>query len=96
MNHTKLYYKLSTTSVHLTVMISDKLDPLAIRSGGGGWKHMTKMTLGLQNHWRMANGRVGIVPRDLALAEIRSNPLLGRRRGLHYNWGRGGGSFIDR
>ena len=42
---------------------------------------MTKMTLGLQNHWRMANSGVGIMPRDLTLAEIRSNTLLGRRRG---------------
>ena len=38
---------------------------------------MTKMTLGLQNHWRMANSGVGIIPRDLALAEIRSNTLKG-------------------
>ena len=35
----------------------------------------------------MANGGVGIVPRDLTLAEIRSNPSLGRRRGWHYNRG---------
>ena len=53
---------------------------------------MTKVTLGLQNHWRMANGEVGIVPRDLALATIRSNPLLGKRRGWHYNRGGGGGN----
>ena len=39
---------------------------------------MTKVTLGLQNHWRMANGEVGIVPLDLTLAEIRSDPFLGK------------------
>ena len=33
----------------------------------------------------MANGEVGIVPRDLTLAGIRSYPLLGRRRVWHYN-----------
>ena len=48
---------------------------------------MTKVTLGLQIHWRIANGGVGIVPRDLTVAEIRSNPSLGRRRGWHYNRG---------
>ena len=48
---------------------------------------MTKMTLGLQNHWRMANSGVGIMPRDLTLAEIRSNTLIGRSRGWHYNRG---------
>ena len=37
---------------------------------------MTKVTLGLQNHWRMVNGGVGIVSRDLTLAEIRSIPIL--------------------
>ena len=56
------------------------LDLLAIRLGEN---HITKVTLGLQNHWRMTNSGVGIVPRDLALAEIRSNHLLGRRRGWH-------------
>ena len=45
------------------------------------------MTLGFQNHWRIANGGVGIVPRDLTLAEIRSDPLVGRMRGWHYNRG---------
>ena len=45
------------------------------------------MTLGFQNHWRITNGGVGIVPRDLTLAEIRSNPLFGRMRGWHYNRG---------
>ena len=48
---------------------------------------MTKLTLRLQNQTRMANGGVGIVPRDLPLEEIRSNPLLGRRWGWHYNRG---------
>ena len=65
-------------------MMSDKLDLLAIQSGG---KHMTKVTLVLQNHWQMANGGVGIVPWDLTLAEIHSNPLLGRRRDWHFNRG---------
>ena len=57
---------------------------------------MTKMTLGLQSHWRMANSGVGIVPRDLTLAEIRSNTLIGRRRGWHYNRGQysGGALYI--
>ena len=48
---------------------------------------MTKMALGLQNHWRMANSGFGIMPQDLTLAEIRSNTLIGIRRGWHYNWG---------
>ena len=58
---------------------------------------MTKVTLGLQNYWRMANGEVGIVPRDLTLAGIRSYPLLGRRRGWHYNRAQysGGALFIQ-
>ena len=46
---------------------------------------MTKVTLRLQNHWRMANAGVGIVQRDLTSAEIRCNPLLGRRLGWQYN-----------
>ena len=37
---------------------------------------MTKVTLGLQNHWRILNGEVGIVPRDLTFREIRSNRYL--------------------
>ena len=40
---------------------------------------MTKMTLGLKNHWPMANSGVGIMPRDLTLPEIRSNTLIGVR-----------------
>ena len=55
---------------------------------------MEKVTLGLQNHWRMANGAVGIVPRDLTLAEIRSNPLLDRRRGWHYKRGQYSGGAM--
>ena len=43
---------------------------------------MTKVTLGLQNHWQMANVRVDIVPQDLTLAEIRFNTMLGKRRAL--------------
>ena len=46
---------------------------------------MTKVTLGLQNHWRMANSEVCIVPWDLTLAEIRFNNLIGRKRSWHYN-----------
>ena len=57
---------------------------------------MTKVTLGLQNHWRMANDEVGIVPQDLTLAEICSNPLLGKRRGWHYNRGQYSGGALYR
>ena len=58
---------------------------------------MTKVTLGLQSHWRMANGGVGIVPRELTWAGIRFNPLLGRRRGWHYIQGQysGGALFTE-
>ena len=73
-------------------MMSDKLGLLAIRSREN--IRSTKVTLELQNHWRMANGKVGIVLRDLALAEIRSNPLLGKRRGWHYNLGQYSGEAL--
>ena len=55
---------------------------------------MTKMTLGLHNHWRTANSEVGIVPRDLPLAGIRSNTLIGRRRGWHYYRGQYSGEAL--
>ena len=55
---------------------------------------MTKMTLGLQNHWRMTNSGVGIMPRYLTLAEIRSNTLIGRRRGWHYKRGQYSGGVL--
>ena len=52
--------------------------------------------MGLQNHWWMANSGVGIMLRDLTLAEIRLNTLIGRRRGWHYNRGQysGGALYI--
>ena len=40
---------------------------------------MAKSKLGVENHWQMADTAVGIVPWDLALAEIRSSPSLGSR-----------------
>ena len=55
---------------------------------------MTKVTLGVQNHWRMANGEAGIVPRDLPLVEICSSPLLGKRCGWHYNGGQYSGGAL--
>ena len=55
---------------------------------------MTKMALGLPNHWRMANSGVGIMPRDLTLAEIRLNTLIGIRRGWHYNRGQYSGGAL--
>ena len=42
-----------------------------------GGKYMAKRKLGPENLWHMADIAVGIVPRDLALAEIRSSPSLG-------------------
>ena len=48
---------------------------------------MTKVTLGLQNPWQITDTAVGILQRDLPLAEIRSSTLLGNRRGQHYNRG---------
>ena len=44
---------------------------------------MTKVTLGFQNYWRMANTGYGTVPRLLTLAEIRLNTLLDIRRGQY-------------
>ena len=58
--------------------IKGEISPPVVLSGGSGpppppcgnpvvigGKCMTKMTLGLQNHWGMANSGIGIVPRDL-------------------------------
>ena len=52
---TQCFIPVTLSRLSLTVTMSDKL---AI------WgKHMTKVTLGLQNQWWMANAADGIVPR---------------------------------
>ena len=55
---------------------------------------MTKVTLGLQNHLRMKEGGVDIVPPDLTSTGIRSNTLLSRRQGWHYNRGQYSGGAL--
>ena len=65
-------------SVYLTVndVCRCKNKPVGIVIGG---KYMVKGKLGLENPWHMADTAVGIVPRNLALAEISSSPSLGSR-----------------